>query len=129
MKLRMERKEFTVEVEHNGEKGVFVVDPLTPEEMSKLIKKHTKKAKMLGARMTEPETDWLAIRIEKVQKTIQSWDATDENGDPIECNDANKKIAFLLNPELINKVISEADALGQGIEEEELEELKNLLGG
>jgi hypothetical protein len=125
----MNRKAFEVEIEHNGEKGVFTVDPLTPEELSKLIKKHTKRAKPFGARPSEPETNWLEMRIEKIQRTIQSWDVKDEEGNEIECNNENKRIAFLLNPELINKVIAEADILGQGIEEEDIEDLKNLLGG
>ena len=129
MKLRMERNTFTVEIEHNSEMGIFEVDPMTPEESSAALKKYTPPKRWVGTKMVEPETDWLAIRIHKVIKTIKTWNVTDEKDKAVECNDANKKTAYLLNPELINKVLAEADALGMGIEQQEMDELKNLLAG
>ena len=125
MKLRTEKHTYTIEVEHNGEKGVFEVDPLLPDASARLLKKHTIKRRWRGGEMAEPEIDWVAMRIEKTQRTIVDWDVTDERDEKIECNDANKKMAFLLNAELINKVLGKADDLGLGIEESEDEELKN----
>ncbi len=125
MRLRTEKRTYSVEVEHNGEKGIFEVDPMTPDVASKLLKKYTIKKKWRGDSSIEPEIDWVGMRIEKTQRTIVGWDVTDEDDKPIECNDENKKVAFLLNPELINKVLAKADDLGLGIMDTEDQELKN----
>jgi len=126
MRLRTEEKVYDIVIEHNGETGQFQVSPLNPESASKLLKKHTSRKKWNNGQAGEPEVDWVEMRIEKTQRVIKGWDATDEMGNALECSNENKRIAFLLNSEVINKVLAEADELGLGLREEEEKELKNL---
>jgi len=122
MKIRTKQKEHEVKIKWQGKEWQFTVLPMDPEESNALLKKYTGYEMIKGQLM--PDTDFLSMKIEKVQKTIKAWPCTDEDDNPIDCNDENKKTAFLLNPDLINLVMDKAAEIASGIVEIKEEEKK-----
>ena len=121
----MERTTHTVTVEHEGETGIFEVNPLTPQETEAILDKHTPQRKWKNNQCTEKSPCYSEMTIEKVQKTIKSWDIKGPDGEEIECTDANKATAWLLNSVVINQVMDKAEIIADGITKKEEEELKN----
>ncbi len=115
MRLRMERTTHTVTIEHEGETGTFEVNPLTPVENEAIMDKHTPARKWKGNMLTEKSPVYSEMTIEKVQKTIVGWDMKDLSGKDVECTAANKRDAWLLNPEAINKVMEKAAIIADGV--------------
>jgi len=123
MKIRTKNKSYTVEVVRSGDIGKFEVTPMDVDETNKLLKKYTKYEKAKGQVM--PETDYFGFTLAKVRQVITGWNLTDESDRPLECNDENKKTAYILNPDIINEVIEQADKIASGNEEIKEVELKN----
>lgn len=123
--MRVRTKKITHEVvSTRGEDvGTFQVMPMDVTETNKLLKKFTTHEKYKGQVM--PETNFLGFQLAKINKVITGWDIEDENGLPLECNDENKKLVFVLNPDLINDVIDKADKIAAGAEEIEQATEKN----
>ena len=125
MRLRMERLVHTIIIEYEGETGTFEIKPLTPEENEVIQIKHTPARKWNNNQMVEKAPCYVDMQIEKVQKTIVGWDVKDESGKDVECNAANKRAAWLLNPDAINKVLIKASLIADGLKEQQEDELGN----
>ena len=125
MRLRMEQTTHEVTIEHSGETSIFEVRPLTLKENESIIDKHTPPRKWKGQLMTEKSPCYSEMTIEKVQKTIISWDIKDLSGKKVDCTDANKAQAWLLNPEVINQVMDKAAEIADGVTEAEKADIKN----
>ena len=121
----MEQTTHKVTVEHNGETSTFEVRPLTPKESEAIMDKHTPARKWKGNLLTEKSPCYSEMTIEKVQKTIIGWDIKDLSGKKVDCTDANKAQAWLLNPEVINQVMEKASEIADGVTEAEKAGIKN----
>jgi len=125
MRLRTEKSTYEVKVEKNGEVANFTVNIIDPEENARLIKKHTPKKRWIGNTMEEKDPDYVALQIDRVDKTIVDWDIQDENGDPIPCTKENKRKVYLLNPDIILEVLDKVSELSKDAQKSEAEEVKN----
>lgn len=123
MRIRTQKKTHEVTITRGADSAIFEVMPMDPAEHDKLIKKHTKSKFKMG-QVTE-KTDWTALTIEKIQKTIVEWDLEDEGGNLLGCSDENKKTAYLLNADIINEVIEKAGEIASGQAGVEEAEVKN----
>lgn len=123
MKIRTKNKTYTVEVTRGSETGIFEVLPMPVDETNKLLKKYTKYEKVKGQLM--PETDYFGFAVAKVKHVIVGWNLKDEDDKPFECSDANKQTVYMLNPDIINDVLDQADKIASGNEEVKKEEEKN----
>jgi len=123
LKIRTEKKSHEVKIYRGEDSSTFIVEPMTPRETDKLLKKFTKHEKVKG--QIVPETDFVGFMVAKVRRVIVDWDVEDENGNQLECNDANKEAAYMYNPALINDVIEEADKIAAGEDEKREAEEKN----
>lgn len=127
MKLRTRRIEewIVIEGENVGEKAEFFVHPQSPKEINALLEKARKTEWEKGQRFAEP--DFYKFKINKVCQTILDWKGVeDEDGKEIPCNDKNKEIVYLGNPEFIDKVLEKADSLYKDVQENLEKEAKNL---
>jgi hypothetical protein len=123
MRIRTQKKTHEVTVTRGADSAVFEVMPMDPAENDKLMKKHTKSKFKMG-QVTE-KTDWTGLTIEKIQKVIVEWDLQDESGNLLECNDENKKTAYLLNADIINEVMEKAGEIASGQDGVDEAEIKN----
>ena len=123
MRIRTKKTTHEVTISRGEDTAVFTVNPMDVAETNKLLKKFTTHEKHKG--QVAPETNYLGFQIAKTQKTIVSWDLLDEDGNTYECNDENKKTAYINNPDLINDVLEKADKIAAGTAEIEEEEEKN----
>ncbi len=123
MKIRTIKKTHEVVIVRGDDEGIFEVNPMTPREINKLLKKYTVHEKRKG--LLSPETDFLGFIVAKTKKTISGWNLENEKGEPLECTDKNKEIAYMQNPDLINDVLEKADRIASGTEEIEQDEEKN----
>lgn len=127
MRIRTEKKVHQVTVTRGEDTATFGVFPMDPAESTKLVKKHTTIKNRAG--QASEKTDWIAVTVEKVQKVIQTWDLEDESGRLLECNDINKKTAYLLNADIINEAMEKAGEIADGRAEIEELEIKNSVTG
>ena len=123
MRIRTKKTSQEITITRDDETGIFQVMPMDVAETNKLLKKFTSHEKHKGQVM--PETNFLGFQISKTQKVITGWDLLDEDGEAYECNDANKKDTYVLNPDLINEVLEKADKIAAGNLEVEQEQEKN----
>lgn len=112
MQVRTKKETCTVKVNRDGEEWPFDVIPLDPGEEEFIRKKHTEYTRVRGQMM--PEVDFIGIKIETTQKVIQSWPCVDGDNKDIPCTDENKKIVWLMNPDLINEVLAKAADIAAG---------------
>ena len=127
MKLRTKKVEqwIVIEGDNPEEKAEFFVHPLSPKETSALLEKSRKTEWDKGQRFNE--IDFYKFKISKVWATILDWNGVEnEEGLPIICNNANKEIVYLNNPEIIDKVLEKADDLYKAVQEDLEKEAKNL---
>lgn len=115
MRIGTKKKTHTVEITRGEDVGIFQVDPMDVSETSKLLQKYTTHEKVKG--IIYPDTDYFNFALAKVKRVIVGWNLEDEDGKPLDCNDENKKVAYVLNPKLINDVLEEADKLAEGMTE------------
>lgn len=115
MRIGTKKKVHTVEITRGDDTGIFQVEPMDVAETNKLLQKFTTHEKVKG--IIYPETDYFGFALAKVKRVIVGWNLEDEDCKPLDCNDENKKTAYVLNPKLINDVLEEADKLAEGITE------------
>lgn len=112
----------------------FEVQPLTPSESIKLLKKHQKNEFIVKPggrgknkdyeRVQDP--DFAALMHDKVDQVIKGWKGVvSEDGTEIPCTKENKIQVYELNPDVINFVLDKAENFGKAVEEAEDEEIKN----
>jgi hypothetical protein len=127
MKLRTKRIEewIIVEGENPDEKAEFLVHPMSPKETSDLLEKAKKAEWDKGQRFME--IDFYKFKLQKIYATILDWKGIeDENGESINCINSNKELVYLGNPEFIDKVIEQAEALYKNVQADLEKEAKNL---
>lgn len=124
MRLNTKRIEAEVTVERNGQIGHFRVHPLTPKETADFLNKSKQTEWDKGQRFQEP--DYYKYKLLKINTVILGWDATDENDNPLPCNDETRELAYLNDTDLIDEVLDKAAELSKAIEAEEKEKEKNL---
>jgi len=107
-KVFVEKQTHTVE--YDG--AVFEGTPLDQEQETRLMEKYTEYKRVKGQLL--PKTDFIGLKISKVQKTIQSWDLEDPDGNPLECTDAMKRVVYLNNSDLIDGAMEKFAEIGRG---------------
>jgi len=124
MRLRTRRIEAWVTVEREGNKAEFFVHPLSPKEAAAILDKCKETVWEKGQRFQEP--NYYKFKLLKINATILKWKGVeDEEGAELRCIDANKEIAYLGNPELIDEVLEKADALYKDVQDSLEKEAKN----
>lgn len=127
MKLRTKCIEewIVVEGDNPDEKAEFLVHPLSPKETSAMLEKAKKNEWEKGQRFSE--IDFYKFKLSKIYAVILDWRGIEnEEGIPINCTNVNKEIVYLANPEFIDKVIEQAEALYKGVQDDLEKEAKNL---
>ena len=128
MKLRTKKVEVWIEETEGEETAKFLVSPATPKDDFDLIEQS--KTKEWDRNQRFENTDFYKFKMTKIVNTIKDWSGIeDEKGNDLECNRYNKELAYLHNPDLIDRVLAKAEKLGQQTEEEEKEKEKNSDAG
>lgn len=130
MKLKTKAIEQWVTVEGNepGEKVEFLVCPLTPKQISSIIRQSTEREWDKNQRFEDVNP--YKFKIKKIDAVIRDWkNVEDEDGNPLECDLKNKEIVYIYNVEIIDKALSMAEKLAEiYIMESESIEKNSLIG-
>ncbi len=122
--LKTKKKTVKITINKEGQSGVFEVEPLTLEEDNDLRKEFTTSDLKFG--QVVDNADYLEMRIAKAQKTIKSWEINDEDtGKPLPCTADNIRAIYLLNPTIIDDVLSKADSENQKLKKKKEAAAKN----
>jgi len=128
MRLKTKSEDIWIAVEGDAADEVanFLVNPLTPKETSEFLEKSTKKEWDKGQRFQD--VDLYQYKLLKIKRVIKGWDntVTDEEDIPIPFNAKSLENVYLLNPELIDKVLAKAEEFSKFVEKKKEGELKNL---
>jgi hypothetical protein len=124
MKLRTKRVEKWVTIKEGKDKAEILIRPLNPKELSELMGTAQKVEWDQNQRFKEP--DLYTYKIAKIHKVIVDWKGIeDEQGNPLECNEANRETVYLMNPQLIDKILTQADLISYDLKKEQEIEIKN----
>ena len=115
MKLRTEKAQYELQLGQSEQAAKLFVSPLTSSEVNQIIQTHTKTSFHQGQK--QEEINDLAIRLDRFCRTVSGWEnILDANGNPIECNDANKRQVADHNFEFVNQVFQLTDEIHQDLE-------------
>lgn len=119
----------------------FFVTPMTPTEIDEMLEEYRyyewdspppsnrreRRSGQLNQQRFERYNNIEFVHA-RIKRTIEDWDdvVNQEDGNPLECNDANKILVYEHNPDVINYVLSEADGIGLDEAERTESNLKNL---
>jgi len=106
MKLRMKPAEKWIEKTVDGEVAKFLIRALTPKEQTQLVDDFTVYEWDRTQRFSR--LDIYPFRIAKLDKIIQEWNLTGEDGNPLPCTRENKELIYACNVALIEWVFAEA---------------------
>lgn len=128
MKLNTTKKEYKVTVTNGVEEAHFYGHPLTPKEMTQLLKTSTEKHWEKNQRFEE--LNIYKYKLSKIQRIVQRWEGIeDENGKPLECTEGNKELVYLYNSPVIDNALEQFDDIGSTIQHEKEYLEKNSLNG
>ncbi len=115
MKLRTKKEPVWVEVEVDGDKARFYINPATPKDDFTYLKKATKTEWERNQRFQE--LDAYKFKMNKIHDVIIDWEGIeDEEGNPIECTEKNRELVYLLNPDIIDKVLVKAELIASSLQ-------------
>ncbi len=115
MKLRTEKAQYEIKLGQGDQAAKLFVSPLTSSEVNQIIQSHTKTSFYQGQK--QEEINDLAIRLERFCRTVSGWEhITDAAGNPVECNETNKRRVADHNFEFVNQVFLLTDEINQDLE-------------
>jgi len=95
------------------------IRPLSADEVEKIRRKHTK-VKFVGGELRE-ETRWTRVTQELFAACVVDWkNVFNEDGEPLPCNEQNKRMVAELNSGFASEVIKRATSIDQYLNSEEL---------
>ena len=128
MKLNTKKIEEWITIKSGNEECQFLVSPMTAKESFALINKSVDTKWQKGQQIKDP--DFYKMKIHRVNQVIRDWKGIeDEDGNPIPCNKESRELIYSLNSALIDLVLEEAERIGDVLQQQGEEELKNSSAG
>lgn len=124
--LKLVTKEVKHEIEYMG--ATFEVVPMTKEQLSNLIEKHTSRKNVQRNKSAKPEyvdkINFLELMVDKIDIQVKAWKGI--SGNP-ECNSENKRALANMkeNEDICTHLLEEIENIGTAREEDEAKTVKN----
>lgn len=124
LKVRTEKQKYEVIFERDGDRALFVVSPLTPEQLMKIMAKNRSYEWERNQRFEK--VDFYGAKLDKIDAVILDWDGlADENGEPIPCSKEYKLVLAEQEPDLVDWVLEQAEAMAKRWAEDKKDIQKN----
>ena len=124
LKVRTTKPQYWIDYDRDGGSARFLVSPLTPEELNSLLEK--RRSYEWDRNQRFEKLDVYGFRLDKVSAVVLDWEGlTDESGKDLPCDREHKVMLFQHEPELVDWLQEQAEAMAKRHEEEAKTARKN----
>jgi len=128
LKIRTAKPRYWVNYDRDGDSARFLVSPLTPEELNALLEK--RRVYEWDRNQRFEKLDVYGFRVDKICAVILDWEGvTGEDGSQLPCDREHKVKLFQHEPELMDWLQEQAEAMARRREDEAEAARKNSTSG